>query len=225
MFLSVEYRQHSSNKNKQKKVHVNRAWAVRACCWNGRLAVTRHLISSNGSAFYFFKTMKKNFFCLVLFLISSIDLFAQQWERTVFEADELKGRKEGYIAYDYTDPNVGSFICWSNKPNQYRIINKNGIFNYSVNGQYRGLTVVVGIYDENEKLLDKFSMWLDCENDKPTFLETRDAVLFNPPGQKKKVKKMMDCLTSGKGYVRIIADTYGTSPDFDLKIPSTLVLK
>ncbi len=207
------------------EVHVVKAWTIHACFVHGRLAVARFLISIEWFRLFFNMTMKKILFCLVLSVVSSIDLFAQQWESIVFEADELKGRTEGYIAYDYTDSNVGSFICWSNKPNQYRIINKNGIFNYEINGKFRGLSVVVGIYDENGKLLEKFSMWLDCESDKPTFLETRDAGIFNPPGQKKKVKKMMDCLTSGKGYVRIIADTYGTSPDFDLKIPSTLVLK
>lgn len=34
------------------KVHVDKAWAIRACRWIGNLAVTGHLISSNGSAFY-----------------------------------------------------------------------------------------------------------------------------------------------------------------------------
>lgn len=163
-------------------------------------------------------------------MISLVNIQAQSWERTEHHADALKGT-ESYTSFMYTTPSVGSFVCWSNNPNSFRIINEAGIFNYtSYYNQYlgtvRGLDVIIGLYDENDNLKEKFKIWLDCESDKPTFLEAINrGALFNPVGRKKKIKKTLKHLTSGKGYVRIIADTYGTSPNFDLKIPSTLVIK
>lgn len=162
-----------------------------------------------------------------LFLSMAVSSNAQDWNVTEHQADELKGNT-AYTSYVYDVPDVGSFVCWNNKPYQYRIVNSDGIFNYKsgyskYGGSYRGLTVIVGLYSADDKLIEKIEMWLDAESDKPTFLETRDAGgMFNPVGQKKKVKKIMKHLQSGSGYVRILADTYGTHKNFDLKIPCTL---
>ncbi len=170
--------------------------------------------------------MKKiNLLLFSLCMILSVN--AQDWNVTFHEADELKGNS-AYTSYVYDVPEIGSFVCWNNKPYQYRLVNNNGIFNYKAgynrySGSYRGLTITVGLYSENDNLIEKIEMWLDAEGDKPTFLETRDAGgMFNPVGQKKKVKKIMKHLMSGNGYVRFIADTYGMHQDFDLKVPCSL---
>lgn len=166
--------------------------------------------------------MKKLFLSLV-FTMVSIASFGQNWSTKSHEADELT-EQDSYTSYVYEDPNVGSFIYWSNQKDQFRIISKNGIFNYeSVYNQggshYCGFDIIVGLYDENNKLVEKFSMWLDCPSSdgKPTFGETRNrGKLFNPIGQSKKVKKILTHLQT-TGYVRILADLYGNSK-FDLKV-------
>lgn len=147
---------------------------------------------------------------------------AQQWEVTKHEADDLKGTT-AYTSYMFSEPGVGSFVFWSNLDGQFRIVSDNGIFNYKVTSTkyatYRGESIIVGLYDKDDKLIERIEMWLDCESDKPTFLETRNAgKMFNPIGQAKKVKKIMAHLNSGTGYLRFVAARYGKT-DFDLKVP------
>ena len=71
--------------------------------------------------------MKKLFLSLI-FAIVSIVSFGQNWSTKSFEADKLT-EQDSYTSYVYEDPNVGSFIYWSNQKEQFRIISKNGIFN------------------------------------------------------------------------------------------------
>ena len=166
--------------------------------------------------------MKKILFSLV-FVTMSIVSFGQSWHSTHYEADELTDTKE-YTSYVFEDPNVGSFIYWSNKKDQFRIITNNHIFNYDsgyskYGGNYCGFEIMVGLYDENDNLIEKFKMWLDCPSSdgKPTFGETRDrGKMFNPVGQAKKCQKIFSHLKTS-GYVRILSDLYGGGK-FDLKI-------
>ena len=172
--------------------------------------------------------MKKSIY-LLLFSLLSLNSYSQEWEVIGHQADELKGNKD-YTSYMFTDPNIGSFVCWS-ESEQCRIINSNGIFDYSsayhqLLGSYGRLTAVVGLYDSNNNLKEKFDLTMYCDIDKPSSFQTRYAgILYPYVKQKKKVKKIINHLTSGNGYVRIIANSYGNAPDFDLKIPSTLVIK
>ena len=165
--------------------------------------------------------MKRILFVLIA-VLSCVAANAQKWEVTKHEADDLKGT-EAYTSYMFSEPGVGSFVFWSNHDGHYRLISDDGIFNYeriaSQFGAYRGEDVIVGLYDNDNNLVERIEMWLDCESDKPTFLETRDAGKFlNPTGQAKKVKKIMKHLNSGKGYIRFVAARYGKT-DFDLKVP------
>ena len=82
------------------------------------------------------------------------------------------------------------------------------------------LDQLVGIYDENNKLTEKFKMWLDRSDNKANrVVKTRNAGgMSNPVGQKGKVKKIFKALQSDKGYVRIVAERFH-STDFDIKIP------
>ena len=192
------------------------------------LAVTELEISIERFRLFLLFSKMKKIFLFTLLLISSSS-FAQNWERTEFKADELKGT-ESYITFSYEDKSVGSFVCWDNSDN-CRIINNLGIFDYKTYynqfvGNFHNADVVVGLYDDNDNLKQKYTLQMYCDGDKPSFLDTRNGGLFLPyVSQKKKVKKIKKFLTSGKGYIRIIAKTYGTSPDFDLKIPATFELK
>ena len=146
------------------------------------------------------------------------------WQITKQDADELKGN-EAYISYMYNKPGMGSFVFWGFEEYQFRIISDNGVFNYEsgynrYSGSYSGESVTVGLYDGNDKLIEKFNMWLDRDESKNgTFLNTRNAgTMSNPVGQKGKVKKIFKHLQGNSGYVRIVATRYNHA-DFDIKIP------
>ncbi len=146
------------------------------------------------------------------------------WEITKQEADELKGN-EAYTINMYSVPGEGSFVFWGFDEYQFRIISDDGIFNYDsgynrYSGSYSGESITVGLYDDNNKLIEKFNMWLDKDRSKGGhILNTRNAgSLGNPVGQKGKVKKIFKHLQGKSGYVRIIATRYNRA-DFDIKIP------
>ena len=146
------------------------------------------------------------------------------WVITKQEADELKGN-EAYTSYMYNQPGEGSFVFWGFEEYQFRIISENGVFNYEsgynqYSGSYSGESITVGLYDDNDKLIEKFNMWLDRDKSKGgNFLNTRNAGgMSNPVGQKGKVKKIFKHLQGNSGYVRIVAARYNHA-DFDIKIP------
>ena len=89
----------------------------------------------------------------------------------------------------------------------------------SITGGYAGIQILVGIYDDDNNLIEKFKMWLDKEsNNRNQVVRTRNAgTMANPVGQKGKVKKIFKTLLSGSGYVRIVAERFQTT-DFDMKI-------
>ena len=158
--------------------------------------------------------MKKLF--TLLLLLSTLVVNAQ-WFTNYHEADALK-ELESYTAYVYVDSKVGSFIFWDNTNDQFRLINKCGMFNVSCDImpfgyiQY-GASVLIGFYNENDSLQSKEVMWLEAKEDDFKTLET---VKWNKPiGQKRKVKKILKWLETDGNYIRIIADTYG-GKDFDL---------
>ena len=146
------------------------------------------------------------------------------WVITKQEADELKGN-EAYNIYMYNQPGEGSFVFWGFEEYQFRIMSENGVFNYEsgynqYSGSYSGESITVGLYDDNDKLIEKFNMWLDRDKSKGgNFLNTRNAGgMSNPVGQKGKVKKIFKHLQGNSGYVRIVAARYNHA-DFDIKIP------
>lgn len=146
------------------------------------------------------------------------------WKITHQTADELKGN-EAYSSYVYSQPGMGAFVFWGFEKFQFRIVSDDGIFNYKstysrYSGAYQGESILVGLYDNNDNLIEKFNMWLDREMSKDgKFLTTRNAgTMSNPVGQKGKVKKIFKHLQGQNGYVRIVATRYNHA-DFDLKIP------
>ena len=169
--------------------------------------------------------MKKLF--LLMMLLMPLCVSAQEegkWLKQESEADELKGSTGGSY-YTYVVPGIGAFVIFGFDTYQYFLLSEKKQFNidagYSTyGGAYAGISVLVGIYDENDKLTDKFTMWLDRVDNKGNMIvRTRNAGgMSNPVGQKGKVKKIFKALQSGKGYVRIVAERF-QSTDFDIKIP------
>ena len=169
----------------------------------------------------------KRIVSITIALMMAIAMSAQVegvWEKHESKADELRGSSGGTY-YSYIVPGLGGFMIYGFDTYQYFLISDSGQFNidagYSTyGGAYAGISVLVGIYDENDKLTDKFTMWLDrVDNKGNCIVRTRDAGgMANPVGQKGKVKKILKALQSGGCYVRIVAERFQRT-DFDIKIP------
>ena len=164
---------------------------------------------------------------LILAAIAASSLTASaQWTFQTTAADELTGTKED-IVYTYTDSLTGNtFTYYASVPDQYILHAEHSTFNYKVlrsqYGTFSGLEVTVGLYDASGTLSTKFDMWLDVQAGEGTadYARTRNAgKLLNPVGQAKKVKKILNHLTTTDGYVRIVAPLYGGTT-FNLTIPS-----
>ena len=161
---------------------------------------------------------------MMLLLLAVITASAQGvWEKTVTEADELKGEVASDV-YVYKVDGLGRLILWGWDTYQFRLVSEEAQFNidsgYSrYTGSYAGVDIMVGIYDESGKMVDKFKMWLDRESNLANqVVRTRNAgTMSNPVGQKGKVKKIFKVLNGGKGYVRIVTERFQTT-DFDMKI-------
>jgi len=128
------------------------------------------------------------------------------WHSTVFKADELKGT-ESYISYMYEDEGENSFIYWSNNDQNFRIISGSHIFDYNSS---KLITVTIGLYSSDDKLIDKSNT---------TLLVSRDNSHFASVPGKKVGKKVLNYLNEDEGYIRIIAPLYGTLVSFDIKVP------
>ena len=169
----------------------------------------------------------KRIVTITIALMMAIAMSAQgegKWEKHESKADELRGSSGGTY-YSYIVPGLGGFMIYGFDTYQYFLISDSGQFNIDAGysrfaGSYAGVNVLVGIYDEEGHLTDKFTMWLDrVDNKGNCIVRTRDAGgMMNPVGQKGKVKKMFKALQSGGGYVRIIAERFQRT-DFDIKIP------
>ena len=173
--------------------------------------------------------MKKVFFTLLLMLASHF-VYGQAtenlgaWTRTTTEADELKGQEASDVLI-YSVTGMGDFVCWGFDEFQFRLVSSETQFNIDAGygryvGSYAGVSVNVGIYTTEGKLVEKFKMWLDREDNRANrFVRTRNAgSMSNPVGQKGKVKKIFKALKSGSNQkVRIVAPRYNTK-DFDITL-------
>ena len=169
----------------------------------------------------------KSIMTITIALLMAIATSAQgegEWQKHESKADELKGLS-GNTYYTYTVPGVGGFMFDGFDTYQFCLLSDGVQFNIETGysqfaGSYAGVSVLVGIYDGDGKLTEKFKMWLDrVENMGNYAVKTRNAGgMSNPVGQKGKVKKIFKALQSGGGYVRIVAERFQRT-DFDLKIP------
>lgn len=173
--------------------------------------------------------MKKVLFTLIMVLASQF-VYAQatenlgSWERTTTEADELKDQEASDVLI-YSVAGMGNFIFWGFEEFQFRLVSTETQFDIESGygkfiGSYAGVSITVGIYTKDGKLVEKFKMWLDKEDNRANrFVRTRNAgSMSNPVGQKGKVKKIFKALKSGSDQkVRIVAPRYNTT-DFDITL-------
>lgn len=133
--------------------------------------------------------MKKTLVFLI-YIITFINIDAQEWTTINSPTDELKGTKE-ITGYFYTEKNIGYFMPSSSMENQFVISNNEEFFNYKDSSFANAVSATIGLYDENNNLIDKFFMLLVAPIDEPSM-----AFSLNKKIWKKKVQKIMGHLNS-----------------------------
>lgn len=161
--------------------------------------------------------MKKLFLSITFALTFPMCTHAQ-WFVSKTEADELKGTPA--ITNYYFNSESGAF-CYFIETGMFSVGTKNGIFNteYASSVGERGTSIIIGLYNIDHSIKEKITMWLDSSSGSYNILHTRNAgTMNNPVGQKKKIKKIYEHLTTTDGYIRIIAPIYGKA-DLDMIVP------
>ena len=158
----------------------------------------------------------KKLLTIALLLFEGITASAQgTWSTGMNEADELKGLLGGpYYRYDVEG--MGSFILWDWEDWKFRIITDKGTFYVQSGSVGKYVSYSMGLYSLDGQLTDKFENWIEADNtsyDQAT-INTKWFYTHNP---KKKIKKMLQALKSGEGYVRIVCKR-SNMQDFDLTI-------
>lgn len=158
--------------------------------------------------------MKKLLTTVALCLITMTA--SAQWKIDKADADELRGTPASTNLYYNSEECIFMYMQTSD---MIAIMSKGKVFNVEHVGNYVGEEITVGLYDSNDTLLEKIVMWLDRQSSDYRFIHTRNAgVMFNPVGQKKKIKKIIEHLSKTNGYIRLIVPTFN-STDIDVKIP------
>ena len=126
-----------------------------------------------------------------------------EWYDVCFEADELKG-EDACTMHCYRNDD-GEFSMDDDYNHSFVLCTFDGIFdtNYCY-GERIIKNAVVGLYDKNGKLLEKFSNFKMFVSDSG-FAGTKN-------------KKIKEFIKTKKGYVRFVISRYARS-DFDMKIP------
>lgn len=126
-----------------------------------------------------------------------------EWYDIDYEADELK-REKAYTAHCYRN-NDGEFFMDDDINSPVVIYTFDGIFDTKyICGQRMAENSIIGLYDKNGKLLEKFV--------------NIQMVITNSGCAGVKNKKIKDFIRNKQGYVRFVISRYARS-DFDMKIP------
>lgn len=152
--------------------------------------------------------MKKVLLTLIL-MVSALSAFAQRWDISSTEADELLN-KPATTTYWYRDV-LGSFVFSTYPENIIKLNTSLGIFDYGPTS--RRLFATVGLYDASGSLVKSVKILMLCRGG-----EESAAYTFDAKKDKKVSKEVIDYIKAGNGYVRVVAPIYGGG-NYDIKIP------
>ena len=161
----------------------------------------------------------KNFLFALLTLCFSITINAQTWKVDTIEADELLGTK-ACIAYCFQDVENGKeFIIYDDNNEDFNLCVASGVFDFDGDGASGGKIVrgLVGIYDENGKLIKKYDKY--CFESIGSFYDKVHSNKYSNMGgnNKKNAKNIIEHLKNGKGSVRFVIPLY-QSFQFDFTV-------
>ena len=142
-----------------------------------------------------------------------------RWEKHAVEGDELKGI-EPTTSYVYVQEGMGGFVFWQNNDSRFCIVSPKVMFNTTVSNGDTGTLAIVGFYDSDGNMKEKINLWMTL--DKNSGYHRLFAIdSYNNPlikHHKKNIKKVLEAVKQGDGYVRILTGRYQAN-DFDIKIP------
>lgn len=164
--------------------------------------------------------MKKIIIILML-LIVGMTASAQEgeWRKQRAEGDELKGTSTSDV-YSFINPEMGAFSFSGFDTYTIFLIAEKAQFNVETiytpaMGYYSIIKVLVGFYDGDGKMKDKFEMTFDLvknSSNRMIYASSKNRV-----GYKSKIKKIYKALQEQDGYVRMVTSRFQNT-DFDLKI-------
>ena len=148
--------------------------------------------------------MKKIFLSLVIAMIS-VASFGQSWETTIQKGDELKGTKGGVVEY-YADLTNNCIFFYSENERHWVFVTVANVVydtHYSSLLKTKTLHLYIGMYDENDNLVDKLNA---------DYMITSKGAIMIPS------KKIMKYIKNNKGYVRILIPIFREN-DIEFKVP------
>lgn len=168
----------------------------------------------------FIRNMKKFIFYFIVWCIS-LTMNAQFWRVDTIAGDELLGTKSR-ICYSFQDMvNGREFIIYDNSNDDFYLCIESGIFDFNGGGASGSKIVrgLVGIYDDNGKLIKKYENY--CFESVGTFYNKVHSNKYSNMGgnNKKNAKNIIEHLKNGKCSVRFVLPLY-QSFRFDFTVPS-----
>ena len=158
----------------------------------------------------------------IIMLLAAIAVSAQvegKWLKHAVEGDELKG-VEPTTSYVYVQEDMGGFVFWQNDDSRFCIVSPKVMFNTMVSNGDTGTLAFVGFYDSDGNMKEKIEIWMTLETNSG-YHRLFAIDRFNHPlikHHKKNIKKVLEAVKQGDGYVRILTGRY-QADDFDIKIP------
>ena len=153
--------------------------------------------------------MKKWIITLLVWCVT-LTVNAQFWRVDTIAGDELLGTKD-CIGYSFQDAdNDREFIIYDNSNEDFYLCIESGIFDFNGGGASGGKMVrgLVGIYDENGKLIKKYENY--CFESVGSFYNKIHSNKYSNMGgnNKKNAKNIIEHLKNGKGSVRFVIPLY-----------------
>lgn len=164
-------------------------------------------------------TPMKKLFISCLTALAMLQAWAQVWNHSVIKGDELLGTTNS-IQHKFTSGDK-VFIFWSDKKDDLRIISLDEPFDIETRIGASGnflFSTKVGLYDESGNLVEKFDMLFEIDSKGQPNQAHPNKYTRMGGNNKKNAKKVIEYLTTKKGFVRIVANLYGTNELFDLSI-------
>ena len=141
--------------------------------------------------------MKKTILFAALLLAAVAPLWGQEWKKQIIKGDELLNTKDRVVlVYEGDEYTVAI------SPDQYYVIvnSQSSTFDFTGNGYAAN----IGLYNTEGEMVEKTVVEAYLSSDCKTFTFADSKSIFAP----KWVKKMLDWIENGKGYIRISAKRY-----------------
>lgn len=163
----------------------------------------------------------KKFLTIALMLFAGLSAVAQgKWSTFNREPDELIGESGG-LYYKYSIDSLGSITIREGDDWKFSIESYQGNFygytRLRSDKEVGVVHILMGLYDLNGNLLEKVDEGIESDQNMGYHSAWINTDWLNIYGQRNKLKKMVSCMKSGGGYVRIVVKRTNM-PDFDMKI-------